>query len=436
MSNNNQRLEGINWSLAFPHVSIFRSFKMAIHPSKLLLGTSAVVAIWLYGSILDGFFRLFGCGPYFVPGMKAIADSISYLIGAAIGLQIVAGNGSPGVLHSLADLLQQVQGLFVTNWIFGVLLYAGMLVICGLTLGALARIAALQSAKDEKISMGEALSFARRKFVSFLAAPAIPVIIVVGIGIALVLGAFLLGWLLSWIWLGHLVTGLLMGAALLGGLIASITLIATTAGLPLMYPTIAVEGSDAFDAVSRSYSYVFSRPWQAALAGLVALIYGGLCFLFLKLVLFVTLLVTHGFVNSGWPALDAVWVKPQWSELWVIPANWADLNTVQSVGYFLIWVWVHLFVAVLLGWVLSFYVCASTQVYYLLRKEVDATELDDVFVEEYEEEELAPASDAPSTTETVQVTVAVQTSETSTPAAEPPKPETSSGNVEPPPTNP
>jgi hypothetical protein len=280
-----------------------------------------------------------------------------------------------------------------------------MLLISGLSLGALARIAALQSAKDEKISLGEALSFSRRKFISFVAAPAIPVIIVIGIGIGLIVGAFLLGWLLSWIKLGYLVSGALMGLALLGGLVAGVTLIATSVGLPLMYPTIAVEGSDAFDAVSRSYSYVFSRPWQAAFAGLIALIYGGLCFLFLRLVLFVTLVVTRGFVIRGWggttthPGLADVWLRPHWSELWATfsPEAWGQLTGGPKLGVFLIAMWVYLFIAVLLGWVLSFYICASTQVYYILRKEVDATEPDDVFVEEYEDEELAPAPAAAGT---------------------------------------
>ena len=32
------------------------------------------------------------------------------------------------------------------------------------------------------------------------------------------------------------------------------------AGWPLMWPTISSEGTDAFDALSRSYAYVYQRP--------------------------------------------------------------------------------------------------------------------------------------------------------------------------------
>ena len=37
----------------------------------------------------------------------------------------------------------------------------------------------------------------------------------------------------------------------------------TVGGFGLMYPTVAVEGSDSFDAISRSFSYVFARPWRS-----------------------------------------------------------------------------------------------------------------------------------------------------------------------------
>ena len=40
----------------------------------------------------------------------------------------------------------------------------------------------------------------------------------------------------------------------------TLILLGLTGGFNLMYPTIAVEGSDSFDAISRSFSYVYARP--------------------------------------------------------------------------------------------------------------------------------------------------------------------------------
>jgi len=42
------------------------------------------------------------------------------------------------------------------------------------------------------------------------------------------------------------------------------------------------------------------------------------------------------------------------------------------------------------AFLISYFVSASTEIYYLLRRHVDATDLDDVFVEEAEEEDLLP----------------------------------------------
>ena len=45
-------------------------------------------------------------------------------------------------------------------------------------------------------------------------------------------------------------------------------------GYPLMYATLSTEGSDTFDALSRSYNYVFQAPWNYIWYGVVAVLYG------------------------------------------------------------------------------------------------------------------------------------------------------------------
>ena len=70
----------------------------------------------------------------------------------------------------------------------------------------------------------------------------------------------------------------------------------TVGGFNLMYPTVAVEGSDSFDAISRSFSYVFARPWRMLWYTVVAVVYGALCYLFVRYFIYVMLAVTHFFV--------------------------------------------------------------------------------------------------------------------------------------------
>src|ERR1700722_1441112 len=46
-------LRDINWRETFPFTHIFRAFRIAIHPSKLILALVALGCLWLGGSILD-----------------------------------------------------------------------------------------------------------------------------------------------------------------------------------------------------------------------------------------------------------------------------------------------------------------------------------------------------------------------------------------------
>ena len=54
----------------------------------------------------------------------------------------------------------------------------------------------------------------------------------------------------------------------------AILLIGALAGWPLMWATVSVEGTDAFDALSRSYAYTYQRPlrllWYVLFAALLA----------------------------------------------------------------------------------------------------------------------------------------------------------------------
>ena len=61
--------------------------------------------------------------------------------------------------------------------------------------------------------------------------------------------------------------------ALVAGLLMAILLLGLLFGWPLMWATISTEETDSFDALSRSYAYVFQRPlhylFYAFVAGVV-----------------------------------------------------------------------------------------------------------------------------------------------------------------------
>jgi hypothetical protein len=276
------------------------------------------------------------------------------------------------------------------HYVFFTIFFLWFLSVWSIFGGAIARIAAVHVARDEKISIRQALAFSVSKFLSFLSAPLIPLVIVGVVGVVVAAGGFLGNIPV----IGPIVVGGLFFLALAAGFVMTLVLLGTIGGANLMYPTIAVEGSDSFDAISRSFSYLYARPWRLGFYTLVSLIYGGLCYLFVRFFIYVMLWVTHFFAGLWFvyraddtrPLFTAMWPDPYASIHLRYAVDYFSLGGAQSIGAFLLWMWVSLTIAMLGAFAISFYFSVNTVIYYLMRQEVDATELDDVYLEHGEEE--------------------------------------------------
>ncbi|MGB7159099.1 MAG: hypothetical protein WBD40_13605, partial [Tepidisphaeraceae bacterium] len=54
MADEPQVIRGINWRDTFPFTNLFRAFRVAVHPSKLVLGLILLLGIYAGGRFLDG----------------------------------------------------------------------------------------------------------------------------------------------------------------------------------------------------------------------------------------------------------------------------------------------------------------------------------------------------------------------------------------------
>ena len=256
--------------------------------------------------------------------------------------------------------------------------------------GAIARIAAVHVARDEKLSIRAALRFSSGKFLSFLFAPIIPLLIIAVLGIVLMIASLLV----NIPFLGPILAGVFFFLALAIGFVMALVLVGTVGGFNLMYPTIAVEGSDSFDAISRSFSYLYARPWRLAFYTVVSIVYGAITYTFLKLFIALMLKLIHTFAGYGIfrTANDS---RPLWDSLWPGPGEFASLTYQlrtltlgpgESLGAHLIELWVYLVISILGAYAISFYFSSNTIIYYLMRNEVDATDMDDVFIEQQDDD--------------------------------------------------
>ena len=236
------------------------------------------------------------------------------------------------------------------------------LVIWGYFGGVIARIVAVKLTQDETISLKKAGSFARKRCCSYMSAPLIPLLGVFGLGIPIaVLG------LISHFDVGIFITGLLWPLVLCIGFLMAILLLGLIFGWPLMFSTISTEGTDAFDAISRSYAYVFQRPFHYLFYTILTTIIGGLGWLFL-----------HGIMNLIVHATT-------WAFAWGLNAETkislfaGNLNSnIAGWGYNLILFWQGFLQVLLTSFAIGFLFSGMTAVYLLLRRHVDGVELDEV----------------------------------------------------------
>jgi hypothetical protein len=266
------------------------------------------------------------------------------------------------------------------------------------------------------------------KVVSFVFAPIIPLLIILAIGLLVAAVTAVIGWIPG---IGPIAIGALFILALIAGFVMTLVLLGLAGGFNLMYPTIAVEGSDSFDAISRSFSYLYARPWRLAFYSAISIAYGAVTYLFIRLFIYLVLVLTHRFVGLG-IFTDAASGAPLWNTMFPSPAttgrllnpiDYSMLGAGQATGAFLLSIWVFLIVAMLGAFAISFYFSASTIIYYLMRSEVDATEMEDVYVEQTEDDFVEPATAGAATNSVA--TVDAPAAAAATPPAPPTTPPTS-----------
>ena len=295
----------------------------------------------------------------------------------------------PGAIYWLVEAFKGFRWLLSEHIIYAVVLIAWILALYALFGGAIYRMSAVQFARGQKLSMFEGLKFAREKFFSFFTAPLIPLAAIFFGGVLLML-AGLVGSIPG---LGDVLLMLLFFLAILLGFAIAFMTIGLVAGGAFMYPTIAVEGSDSFDSISRSFSYIFAKPWKTIFYTLTALIYGVLTYLFIRMFVFIALSAVHCFTKWGIlgggsdlgphaDKLDVVWNKP---EFWNLYSNNSEVMTGwQNIWGSVMGFWVWIAATITAAYLISYLATSSTITYYLLRKQVDSTDIDDLYIEQEE----------------------------------------------------
>jgi hypothetical protein len=239
----------------------------------------------------------------------------------------------------------------------------------GLFGGALHRLAAVELTAGRRDDGPAGLAFARRHWLAFVGGRA-ALWAGVLVPLAAAVGVAALGRLPGWA--GGVLLALAVGAAVLLAMGAVVVASVMAMGAFLSAPTVACEDSDAFDAVSRSFTYVAAGLPRVAglrlLFGCGVLLGAGWRLLRTLVVALLALAVLRVGAGSGGldralAVLGAGGRPPDAARLGIAAPDYVVAAALAFAAGSLVVLW--------LADLASRVVCARTAVYLLLRREVD-----------------------------------------------------------------
>jgi hypothetical protein len=436
MINQQEKLRDVAWSELFRWLLLLRSVRIALMARVMVLGAVGLIATTLGWRAIGWVFSA-SSDPVLAQWHEDIGDwlwnktpefSIATSVHSADELFASAARGLIEAPVSLwLFMARPFIDLFrseLTAIGFLCLLVCGVweLLVWGLIGGAITRIAALKFTRDEAPDILGALAHAASKISSYSLAP------LLALGGAAVFGLQLLvlGWFMR---LGFfaMLAGFAWPFVLMLGLLMAILLLGALAGWPLMWATVSVEGTDAFDALSRSYAYTYQRPLRLLWYVLCITILAAVSMFVVKL--FAASAISLGSWSIRWGIDESTYhaiVSPRSTVAEPAPTNGIPLLTAVpslSTGPTLSapitgtstpvqppeligmrWVaaraiafWKSLLGALAAGYQAGFLWVASVGVYLLLRKDIDGAEMDEIYVEDEQEFGMPPLTNDPLT---------------------------------------
>ena len=239
---------------------------------------------------------------------------------------------------------------------------------------AICRVSLSRLTRNEFLPMDDAFEFAMSKWTTALTAIGAPLISVA----ILCLPLALLG-LLMMFDIGLMFVGLAWILVVLGAILMGLLLFGLMFSWPMMICSVACEGQNAFDAMTRSYAYACQRPLHYLFYAIVAILFGGVCWIIIgqltDMIIDLTWWSTSWGANFSTDRISAL-IDPA-----TVPEAQAETQT-HYIGRNAIGLWMGLVKSLATAFLYGMFWCMASAIYLLLRKDVDETETDEIFISE------------------------------------------------------
>ncbi|HEX4415747.1 MAG TPA: hypothetical protein VH107_19100 [Lacipirellulaceae bacterium] len=428
------KIRDVAWNEMFPWLILTRSVRIALLARVMVLGAIGLLATMAGWSLLAEVFS-HSSDPVVTnwnqgAGLGLWHNSLHsglpnpWVVTSAPSAVEVFDAATTGIVRAPISIwvyltqpfIQMFHGaLTATGFLFLLLCGIWELLVWGLVGGAITRIAALKFTRDEAPGMMAALKHAASKWLAYSLPPFIALLGASVFGLQLVVLGFamrlsIITFLAAITWPFVLLLGLMMAILLLGAL----------AGWPLMWATVSVEGTDAFDALSRSYAYTYHRPWRLLWYVLFATFLAVVSMFVVKL--FASSAVTVGDWAIDWGLDDETMhgvVEPRGPQdfegtppaIEVVPGTPADKalppisprqEPIEPTGLLAaartaIGFWKTVVAALVAGYQAGFLWVAAVGIYLLLRRDIDGVQLNEVYLDQADEYGLPPLVEDPAT---------------------------------------
>jgi hypothetical protein len=302
--------------------------------------------------------------PDTVPGLDTSAGPDRLF---ATAVQAVTGLVAPfiALFHPDVPAWHRLEAALACLW---------LLFVWGLFGTAIARIAAVRVALGERVGLIAALRFSLVRIGATIAAPIACIVVAMLIGLVgaavglldRLPGSF-----------GRSVATVLAFVPLVVGLVDAVILLGLALAWPLMIATVAAEGEDFFDAISRSFSYVNQRTGRYAALLLLSLVIGAIGLAVVGLFVVAALGLADWSTSLGAPRDEGF--------RFLDPSS-ADRAGLPVIAHF--WTGAVEFLAA--GWIYSYVWSAAAIIYLLLRLDVDGSGIHEIYLPKAEETHQPP----------------------------------------------
>ncbi len=374
-------VSSIQWSEALPWWLLFRGAAAAFSPSVILLAALGALATWAGWSVSDNLGlvpeAVWETSVTQVEGVQASDQELLRTQGLSLsaravqalqeGAKVLSADGV-GVVRLVTLPFMPSSSLQVT---FGALIRLGWFVLVWSIFGtAISRHVALSFVGEEAPGLIGGLRYGSQKWLSSFSAVCF---IFIGILVLSIPGA-LLG-LLMRMDIGLAIAGAVWPIVLLGAVVLAILVIGMVVAWPLMIATIGVEQGDSFQAISTSFSYFYQRPLHVAFYGFIAFIVALPAFAAAGVLAEATGALALWAASFGMGHDRTIVVLQGIQEC--VAGDCVQPWGMQAIAF---WTRGLEWLLGAFGW--GYFWSIATAAYFLLRQDVDGTELDEVVVDE------------------------------------------------------